>query len=146
IRAETHKLEIMNRTGAAVAAELDIDRIVQIVTDAATELVDAEFGAFLYNVLNHKGESDMLYAVSGMSRKDFEKLPMPRDTDMFASTFAGAAIVRSDDILEDPRYGKTGPYCGIPKGQLPVRSYLAVPVVSRSGDVIGGLFFGHGER
>ena len=26
---------------------------------------------------------------------------------------------------------------------LPVRSYLAVPVVSRSGDVVGGLFFGH---
>ena len=30
-------------------------------------------------------------------------------------------------------------------GHLPVRSYLAVPVVSRSGGVIGGLFFGHGE-
>jgi signal transduction histidine kinase len=28
---------------------------------------------------------------------------------------------------------------------LPVRSYLAVSVVGRSGEVIGGLFFGHGE-
>ncbi|MFL1876930.1 ATP-binding protein [Hansschlegelia beijingensis] len=28
---------------------------------------------------------------------------------------------------------------------LPVRSYLAVPVTSRGGDVIGGLFFGHPE-
>jgi signal transduction histidine kinase len=28
-------------------------------------------------------------------------------------------------------------------GHLPVVSYLAVPVVSRSGKVIGGLFFGH---
>ncbi len=26
-----------------------------------------------------------------------------------------------------------------------MRSYLAVPVISRSGEVIGGLFFGHGE-
>src|ERR1700745_3212840 len=33
----------------------------------------------------------------------------------------------------------------MPKGHLPVRSYLAVPVTSRSGEVIGGLFFGHGE-
>jgi serine phosphatase RsbU (regulator of sigma subunit)/anti-sigma regulatory factor (Ser/Thr protein kinase) len=32
----------------------------------------------------------------------------------------------------------------MPPGHLPVRSYLAVPVVSR-GDVIGGLFFGHAE-
>ncbi|MBM0205642.1 response regulator [Micromonospora sp. STR1s_5] len=33
----------------------------------------------------------------------------------------------------------------MPKGHLPVRSYLAVPVASRSGEVIGGLFFGHPE-
>ena len=28
---------------------------------------------------------------------------------------------------------------------LPVRSYLAAPVISRSGEVLGGLFFGHPE-
>jgi PAS domain S-box-containing protein len=33
----------------------------------------------------------------------------------------------------------------MPKGHLPVVSYLAVPVVSRSGEVHGGLFFGHDE-
>jgi signal transduction histidine kinase len=33
----------------------------------------------------------------------------------------------------------------MPAGHLPVRSYLAVPVKGRSGDVIGGLFFGHSE-
>ena len=31
----------------------------------------------------------------------------------------------------------------MPKGHLPVRSYLAASVVSRTGEVIGGLFFGH---
>ena len=35
------------------------------------------------------------------------------------------------------------PHHGMPAGHLPVRSYLAVPVRSRSGEVIGGLFFGH---
>jgi GAF domain-containing protein len=35
------------------------------------------------------------------------------------------------------------PHHGMPAGHLPVRSYLAVPVISRSGEVIGGLFFGH---
>ena len=33
----------------------------------------------------------------------------------------------------------------MPPGHLPVRSYLAVPVVARSGEVLGGLFFGHGQ-
>src|SRR5919206_5113661 len=31
----------------------------------------------------------------------------------------------------------------MPPGYLPVRSYLAVPVTLRSGEVLGGLFFGH---
>ena len=33
----------------------------------------------------------------------------------------------------------------MPKGHLPVRSYLAVPVVLAHGEVLGGLFFGHPE-
>jgi len=33
----------------------------------------------------------------------------------------------------------------MPAGHLPVRSYLAVPVRHRSGEVLGGLFFGHPE-
>jgi hypothetical protein len=31
----------------------------------------------------------------------------------------------------------------MPEGHLPVRSYLAVPVTSREGEVIGGLFYAH---
>ena len=41
--------------------------------------------------------------------------------------------------------GQNAPYHGMPQGHLPVRSYLAVPVISRSGEVLGGLFFGHHE-
>jgi K+-sensing histidine kinase KdpD len=33
----------------------------------------------------------------------------------------------------------------MPGGHPPVRSYLAVPVISRSGQVLGALFFGHEE-
>ena len=143
IRNESRKLSILNRTGAEIGAELDVDRIVQIVTDACRELVGAEFGSFFYNVTNDAGESYMLYALSGASPEDFEKFPMPRATEIFQPTFKGEGTVRSDDILLDARYGKSGPHYGMPEGHLPVRSYLAVPVALRSGEVIGGLFFGH---
>ena len=54
--------------------------------------------------------------------------------------------MRSDDITADPRYGRNEPHYGMPKGHLPVRSYLAVPVVSAtSREVLGGFFFGHPE-
>src|SRR4029077_6317827 len=55
------------------------------------------------------------------------------------------AIVRCEDIRADPRYGRNAPHHGMPHGHLPVVSYLAVPVISRSGEVIGGLFFGHDQ-
>ncbi len=87
----------------------------------------------------------MLYTISGVPREAFSRFPMPRNTAVFAPTFSGKSIVRSDDITRDPRYGKNEPRRGMPEGHLPVRSYLAVPVVSRSGEVLGGLFFGHGE-
>jgi PAS domain S-box-containing protein len=143
-KAERH-LRLLNDTGAMVAKELDLDRIVQIVTDAGVELSGAQFGAFFYNVLDEQGASYMLYALSGAPRSAFENYPMPRATEVFEPTFLGTAVVRSDNILKDPRYGKNTPRRGMPKGHLPVRSYLAVPVMSRTGEVLGGLFFGHAE-
>jgi signal transduction histidine kinase len=102
-----------------------------------------QFGAFFYNVINDAGESYMLYSLSGVPREAFSKFPMPRNTQVFAPTFSGEGIVRSDDITKDPRYGHNTPRRGMPEGHLPVRSYLAVPVKSRDGSVLGGLFFGH---
>jgi PAS domain S-box-containing protein len=137
--------ETLNRTGVTVAAELDLGKVVQQVTDAGVELTGAAFGAFFYNVLNETGERLMLYSLSGAERSEFDRFGMPRATAIFHPTFAGEGVVRSDDILADPRYGRNAPYKGMPEGHLPVRSYLAVPVASRSGEVMGGLFFGHPE-
>lgn len=145
LHEQTRVLEVLNRTGSAVASALDIEPIVQTVTDAATLLTGAQFGAFFYNVLNEQGESFTLYTLSGVPREAFEKFPLPRATAIFGPTFRGEAVVRIDDVLEHPLYGKSAPYFGMPAGHLPVRSYLAVPVISRSGDVHGGLFFGHAQ-
>jgi PAS domain S-box-containing protein len=144
LRDESRTLETLNRTGAALAGELDLDKLVQMVTDAGVELTGAKFGAFFYNV-EEGGELMMLYTLSGAQRSDFDAFGMPRATAIFSPTFAGEGPIRSDDILTDPRYGKNHPHKGMPEGHLPVRSYLAVPVTSRSGEVIGGLFFGHPE-
>ncbi|HWA90346.1 MAG TPA: PAS domain S-box protein [Rhizomicrobium sp.] len=142
---ESRRLEILLRVGKEIASELNLERAVQIVTDAATELTGAAFGSFFYNVLNDAGESYMLHTLSGVSKEAFAGFPMPRNTAVFAPTFNGEGVVRSDDIRNDPSYARNDPHFGMPKGHLPVCSYLAVPVVSRTGEVVGGLFFGHPE-
>ena len=68
---------------------------------------------------------------------------MPRNTALFGPTFHGETIVRLGDVRQDPRYGHNPPHLGMPAGHPPVVSYLAAPVVSRTGEVLGGLFFGH---
>jgi PAS domain S-box-containing protein len=146
LREQTEINETVNRLGEMLSAELDLQKLVQSVTDASTELTGACFGSFFYNVNDNGGESYMLYTLSGVPRKAFAHFPMPRATDLFGPTFRGEGTIRIDDVKSDVRYGKNSPYYGMPDGHLPVTSYLAVPVTSRSGEVIGGLFFGHPDR
>ncbi|HEY3057538.1 MAG TPA: ATP-binding protein [Chloroflexota bacterium] len=111
LRDETRLVETLRSVGETLAAELDLARLVQAATDAATEVTGAEFGAFFYNHVDEHGEPSTLHARSGTPPDGFGELP-------------------------------TSPG-GMPDGHLSVRSYLAVPVVSRSGAVLGGLSFGH---
>ncbi|MEO5684894.1 MAG: PAS domain S-box protein [Chitinophagaceae bacterium] len=137
------QLQIINSIGKSISAALDTDTILQQVTDATTRLSGAAFGAFFYNKIDANGETYMLYALSGAPREAFDKYGMPRNTAIFNTTFEGHGILRSDDITKDPKYGKNYPHHGVPAGHLPVVSYLAVPVISQSGVVLGGLLFGH---
>jgi len=142
INQYARRLEIINAVGRKIVSHLDVPTILQTVADACTQLSGAAFGAFFYNKIDHKGEAYILNSVSGAPKEAFEKFAMALNTDVFKNTFAGQSSVRSDDITKEPG-GQNSPHIGIPTGHLPVVSYLAVPVISHSGSVIGGLFFGH---
>jgi len=144
-REQSDALQIINNFGRLLSAELDLKKLAQALTEAATDLVSAQFGAFFYHVLDEGGGSYMQYAVSGVDRRHFERFPLPRATALFGPTFRGERPIRIADVMLDSRYGKNEPHHGIPRGHLTVRSYLAVPVIGRTGEVLGGLFFGHAE-
>jgi PAS domain S-box-containing protein len=135
--------ETLHEVARDIASELDLQQVVQKVTDAGTQLTGARFGAFFYNVTDPEGNAFQLFTLSGAPREAFEKFGMPRATPVFKPTFVGQGPVRVADITKDARYGREGPHYGMPEGHLPVKSYLSVPVISRSGEVLGGLFFGH---
>jgi PAS domain S-box-containing protein len=145
LREQSRLLETLNRTGAAIAGEIELEPLIQLITDAGVELTGAKFGSYFHNIMDETGERLHLFTLSGAAREDFMKLGRPRATAVFGPTFRNEGVIRSADILADPRYGQMAPHRGMPKGHLPVRSYLAVPVVSRTGVVLGGLLFGHPE-
>jgi diguanylate cyclase (GGDEF)-like protein/PAS domain S-box-containing protein len=138
LHEETRVLETLHTIGRRLAAELDLDTLIQEVTDAGTSVTDAAFGAFFHNAKGPDGDSYIAYAVTGAPKEVVADFPL-RAEKLFGPTFAGLGPLRIDDVWADPRIGTGGP------NPLGVRSFLGVPVVSRSGEVHGGLFFGHPE-
>lgn len=116
-------LEILNRVGAAIGAELDHERLVKLVTEAATRLTGAERGVYVSS----------------------EQAPLTVGHALFKHTFDGLGVVRLDDVTRDPRYPQSASFFVESEDEPAVRSYLAVPILSRSGEVFGGLFFSHHE-
>jgi len=143
LREESETLEALNRIGQMLSAELDLETLVQAVTDVATVRTGARIGAFFFNRIDESGEAYSLYTISGLDKDQFEGFPMPRNTDLFGPTFSGEGIIRLDDVTNDERFGRNLPDEGMAKSHPEVRSYMSVPVVSRSGGVLGGLFLGH---
>jgi PAS domain S-box-containing protein len=152
LRDEARLVETIQRIGSVVTAELDIDRLMQRVTDEATAFTGAEFGAFIYGVVGADGERRKMYALAG--------LPQPRTTASLAEAAGGTrqldavarplaigpdadAIMRSEDLPSDERHGGLRPFEDLPVEHPPVRSYLGVPVISRTGRVLGRLIFAH---
>jgi len=136
-------LQLLVETGLLLAHERSIDVIVQAALDAGLKLCGAAFGAFFYNSLPDHGRYYQLYKVAGVDPAAFSRFPMPRPTAVFAESFVHGRILRSGDITQDPRYGHNAPYKGMPAGHLPVRSYLSVPVIGRSGETLGAILYGH---
>jgi len=97
-RAYREESETLLQIGQIISAELDLQKIVQAVTDAATEITGAQFGAFFYNVLDEKGASYMLYALSGVPLEAFSDFPMPRATHLFGPTFRGEGAIRIGNV------------------------------------------------
>jgi PAS domain S-box-containing protein len=133
LNEQARTLRVLQRVSSALVAEQDLEKIVQLVTDAGCEISGAEFGWFFYNVADANSETRLSYTTSQASRDAFSALPIPPDL----TSFEGRRPVRIDDATTNAE--------GAPSFGMPIRSYLAIPVSSRSGKWLGGLFYGHSE-
>jgi PAS domain S-box-containing protein len=135
---EVHTRETLSRVGAALASELDPDTLTQAAIDAATALTSAQWGVFFFAVTDDSGNTVNHHAVSGLPKNAF-----PDSSDVSATRSRRRAIVRIDDLLAvEPMETAEIDRRWLPQDLL-VRSYLFVPVVSRTGEVRGGVCFGH---
>jgi len=134
--------ETLNGVVQLLAAELDLQALLQKVTDAGATVTEAEMAALFYNAGDEPAEGYALYALSGLSQEAFDAIGMPRHTRGLDQTFRAKRVLRLADTAADPGPDRHRLPQGGPED---MRSYLAVPVTSRSGEVLGGLLFGHRE-
>jgi PAS domain S-box-containing protein len=144
LRLEATLLDGLSRSGEAIFSATDLEQLVRIVTDAATELSGAGFGAFFYDLEGEASQNSKLYPSSAAARQAFAHFLLPHHTSILGHTFAGE-VVCSDDIVSDVRYAPHERAPGAALGEVPLRSYLGVPVLSRSGTVLAALFLGHAQ-
>ena len=128
--------ETLRRIGQIISAELSLQKIVQAVTDAATELTGAQFGAFF--ITSAKKEQVYAIPLSGVAAEKFSNFPMPRATAMFGSDFSRRRTVRSTTFTP-PRVTAKRAYHGCRKVICRSRAISRV-VTSRSGEVLGFCF------
>ncbi|MFC5458858.1 ATP-binding protein [Massilia niabensis] len=145
LREESKVLELLNSTGSALASTRDLRSLLQVATDAASGIAGARFGAFFYHGKESDGPKFSLYTLSGGTANEFQSFGEPQATALFGASFRGAGLVRSHDLLDDPRYGQSPTRFSMLSGQPTVRSYLSVPVTAGTGEVLGTMFFGHPE-
>ena len=122
LREEGRVNSILRRLGISLAAELDPDRLAQLVADEATALTGAEFG-----VMFDAAPEPRLLASAGRERENFASLPVQK----LARACGSSGTVRIESA-------QPGEFDG-----APVRSLLAVPITSRTAHLLGGLAFVH---
>ena len=148
LQTETAALEVLNRTGTMLAGELAIDHIMRSVIEAAVELTGAQVGLFFYrastpNDVDGSDDGFELHAVAGSKRSAFSGASTLRETNVFTPALSTGKIVRSNDLLADLSQSRPSPFGRTAEPVAPMRSYMAVPVVSRSGNINGVLVLGH---
>lgn len=129
------ELDTVYRVGRVVASKLDLDSLLQAITDATTEVCGAEYGAFYLretasNALFRRAASGPLAAVTRKTLETSLECLLGKD-------HQGVEVRRVDDLTVH----------GSPIGPLDgaglLRSYLAVPVIDSTEQIAGCLVFAH---
>jgi signal transduction histidine kinase len=143
LRLEAQSLDILTRVGTQTTVERDVPTILQAVAAAAAELTGAQVVAFFYKSTGPDGAEQILRAAAGAMRDAFSGMMGPGIPPLLAETFSGRGVIRSADITVDPVYGASVCLEGVPPDEPPIRSYMALPVLSRLSGVMGGILLGH---
>ena len=147
LQERAEELTQLNRIAIALTSEFDLQRLLQMITDAARKVTAAQYAAFFLipevaGKNSHQATTKEIFnlaAISGATpaiEKHFRHLGPVEGIGMLQPVFWEGASIVVDDVHEDPRY------VGVPRGHIPVRSFLGVQLRTREGSILGAFLIG----
>jgi signal transduction histidine kinase len=116
----------------AIAAEHEVEPVLQRLVDSARELSGARYAAL--GIPDGEG-AFASFITSGMSDELIEAMgPLPRTPGLLGAMLESAEPHLTDDITADPRFRGWWP-----RAHPQMRSFLGVPIVTR-GEVLGAVY------
>src|SRR5579859_6087452 len=150
LQARAEEQAELNRIAIALTSEFDLKRLLQMMTDAARKVTSGQFAAFfLIPEMTVTGEDSTkpankvifnLAAISGATpaiEKHFLRMGPVEGIGILEPIFWGGDSIVVDDVLSDARY------VGVPRGHIPVRSFLGVQLRTRGGTIMGAFLIGN---
>jgi signal transduction histidine kinase len=130
-RAARQRLDALDAATVAIAQELSLERVLQLIVDSVRPLVEARYAAL--GIPNELGSVER-FITSGLS--DAERRAIghpPRGLGLLGWIVREGQTLRLDDIAADPRS------VGFPAHHPRMRTFLGVPV-QVEGRTIGNLY------
>lgn len=128
-------LEALNQAALAIAAELDIDKVLQLIVDLGRDLVDSKFAALAVGDWRIHGTGDVhRFIYSGMTSETVRAIGhWPRGKGLLGAVIHEQKVIRLSNISEDPRSS------GFPEGHPTMTTFLGVPIIA-AGETLGNLY------
>jgi len=127
----TRQLKALDQAVRGISGVLDVDRVLQLITDRVRDLVQAEYAAI--GIVDADGAIER-FITSGISAEGRERIgDLPHGRGLLGLIIRENRTYRIPDIATHPeRYG-------FPPNHPEMHSFLGMPITS-SGDTVGRLY------
>jgi signal transduction histidine kinase len=131
-RSFWERAQQLSQAAVRITSEHDLDRVLQEVVDSAREIIEARYAAL--GILNSEGTHLERFVTSGMSPESHARLDgSPTGQGILGLLIREPHPIRLRDLREHAKA------FGFPEHHAPMKSFLGVPIVGRSGP-IGNLY------
>jgi signal transduction histidine kinase len=124
-------LEALDAATAAIAAEVSLEGVLQVIADRLRPLVGASYAALGIVGRDHRIARFITSGIDEAARLEIGALPQGHG--ILGLLISEQRSLRIDDVMTDPRRH------GFPPGHPPMHSFLGVPVVL-AGRPVGNLY------